>query len=291
MSCSSPAFSAWHGSRSIDNAGEAIVYAEYPTNRGRGAYLRGFTATPPPTRRDSRLLRSVDGGATWEVALRIDWREIRHFHTVASDPWRSGRWWASSGDAGSECRIWESLDNGISWEEMPVQLPVDDLHPRVNPRSVLRYTDIAVRESDLIWGTDDMLGGWLLGDTEVSVRRRPGARLLRSTKERPWKPEPIAYIGNPVRSLIDVGPGYLITTEAKGMLGYRPDVYILWKTEPFQVTPLLTVDNFRTTNPATGLTYSRASRSAKDGVFFTYRAGMDMFPDGPGILRWRVLFD
>jgi len=291
VSCTDPGFSAWHGTRSIDEEGGALVYAEYPRNRGRRAFMRDPAAAPPAPLRDSRLLRSTDGGRSWETVLCVDWREIRHFHTVVADPWRPGRWWASSGDAGPDCRVWESLDGGASWAEMPVELPADELHPRANPRSVLRHTDVAVRESDLIWGTDDMLGGWLLDDAAVSVGRRPGARLMRSGKERPWKPRTIAYLGNPARSLVDVGFGYIVTTEAQGFFGYRPDVCLLWKSEPFALTPLAAVDNFRAERPRTGFTYSRASRSAKDGVFFTYRSGKDMFPGGPGILRWRVLLD
>jgi len=40
----------------------------------------------------------------------------------------------------------------------------------------------------------------------------------------------------------------------------------------------------------TGFTYSRASRAAKDGTFFTYRGGTDAFPAGHKILRWDVTF-
>lgn len=86
-------------------------------------------------------------------------------------------------------------------------------------------------------------------------------------------------------------PAYIVATQAKGTLGFRPQVLLLWKREPFTFTPLFTVDNFRTISPATGFTYSIASRAAKDGVFFTYRAATDAFPSGAGILRWRVLFD
>jgi hypothetical protein len=278
VDCVAPALSIWHGTRSIDEADGTIVYAEYPVS---------------PPRHESRLLRSTDEGRTWQTTLQVGSRTIRHFHTVAADPWRAGRWWASSGDGPPQCRIWESLDDGVSWSQIPVELPTEEIHPREKHlvQSVLRYTDIAVRETDVIWGTDDYLGEWNLHDQDVAVGRRTGARLFRSPKESPWRPTSIAYVGDMVRSLIDVGPAYLVATQAKGPLGYLPKMFLLWKQEPFPLTPLFAVDNFRQESPATGFTYSRASRSTQDGVFFTYRAATDAFPAGPRILRWRIIFD
>jgi hypothetical protein len=291
-----PALSRWHGSRSIDEADGVIVYGEYPANTA--CHRPGFDRdNPKPEQleqlRDSRLMRSVDGGRSWEAVLQLDWQTIRHFHTVVADPWHPGRWWASVGDRPIDCRVWESIDHGLSWSPISVELPVDELHPAWGPyaQSVLRYTDIAVRESDLIWGTDDLLGGGHLWDPEINVGRRAGARLFRSPKDQPWRPSSIHHIGARVRSLVDVGPGYMVITQAKGPFGYCPQVLLLWKPEPFHLTPLITIDNFRIDPAATGFTYSRASRSAKDGVFFSYRSAKDAFPGGAELLRWRVLFD
>lgn len=296
VDCADPGFSIWHGSRSIDEAGGTIIYAEYPTNAARPILPSGEPGPAPSglaPLRDSCLLRSTDGGRSWRTVLRHGWQTIRHFHTVAADPWRGGRWWASSGDGPHQCRVWESLDDGVSWDQLPVELPVDELHPSLEQtaQSILRHTDVVVRETDLIWGSDDLLGEAHLGDAAVEVERRAGARLFTSPKERPWKPRSIGYVGDAVRSLVDVGPGYLVLTQAKGALGFRPRVFLLWKQEPFGLTPLFTVDNFRGSSPATGFTYSRASREAKDGVFFTHRSAADVFDGGAGMLRWRVLFD
>lgn len=295
VDCVDPALSVWHGSRSIDEADGVIVYAEYPANARRPLGPSGEPETPDGLAplRDSRLLRSTDGGRNWHTVLQQERRAIRHFHTVVADPWRAGRWWASSGDGPAESRVWESLDHGVSWSEVAVEFATGELHPGHEQlaQTVLRYTDIAVRESDLIWGCDDLLGEWNLDDPEVSAGRRAGARLFRSPKEQPWKPRSIGYVGDAVRSLVDVGPAYLVATQAKGALGYRPRIFLLWKEEPFRLTPLFTVDNFESSSPATGFTYSRASRSAKDGVFFTHRRTTDAFPGGAGLLRWRVIFD
>jgi hypothetical protein len=294
VECTAPGFSIWHGSRSIDEADGVIVYAEYPTNAARPV-PGGGPGTPAQRAplRSSRLLRSSDGGRSWEAVLEVPWKTIRHFHTVVADPWQPGRWWASSGDGPAQCRVWESQDGAVTWREIAVEPPFDELHPaqREYAQSVLRHTDMVVRESDLIWGSDDLLGRWHVLDDEVSIARRAGARLLQSPKEAPWKPRSIGYVGNSVRSLVDVGPAYLVTTEAYGALGFNPQVLLLWKTEPFQLTPLFSVANFRSDEPETGFTYSRSSRAAKDGVFFTHRRGTDVFSGGAGVLRWRLLFD
>ena len=291
-----PGVAMWHGSRSIDEADGAIVYAEYPDNRS--AYAKDFDPDNPTPEQlellhDSQLFRSVDGGRSWDSVLRVDWQTIRHFHTVAADPWQAGRWWASSGDRPRECRIWQSLDDGLNWAEIDCELPTEELSPFLaNPGGVLRYTDLAIREDDLIWGADDWLGAASPRNAEAPMRRRGGSRIFRSRKPPPWQPESIGHVGSPIRSLIDVGPAFLVLTEAKGKLGrgYCPQVLLLSKHEPFRLTPLLTADNFGEP-PATGFTLSRASRAAKNGVFFTYRRSTDVFPGGANILRWRVAFD
>jgi hypothetical protein len=290
----SPGEANWHGSRSIDEAGGVIIYGEYPANRHRpGPHNNQVAPEHRDLVYDSHLLRSVDGGYTWHSVLRVDYRTIRHFHTVIADPWLLGRWWASSGDRPDECRVWESRDHGLTWDEVPCVWPIDDLHPSIehNPGGVLRHTDMAVREHDLIWGADDFLGHPAHPTNETLPRRCVGARIFRSDKETPWRPECIGYVGNPVRSLVDIGPGYLVMTEAKTRwLGYRPGVLLLSKTEPLKLSPLLTIDNF-STGPASSFTLSRASRVAKEGVFFTYRVATDVFPEGACLMRWRVEFD
>jgi hypothetical protein len=40
-----------------------------------------------------------------------------------------------------------------------------------------------------------------------------------------------------------------------------------------------------------GFTYSKASRAAKEGVFFTYRSDEDVFDGGHKLLRWRVRWE
>ena len=289
-----PGESCWHGTRSIDESNGVIIYGEYPLNSGR--FAPGFNLDAPTDAqraelRDSRLLRSTDGGKSRQVVLQQDWRTIRHFHTVASDPYQPGQWWASSGDRPNECYVWQSTDDGLTWRAVS----------RADPTShFIRLSASARRQSIVLptspcsatglFGADDLLGGGRYGsDPDVRFAERAGARLYYSPKDVPWKPEDIGFVGNPVRSIIDVHEAYIVTTEAKGGFGWCPQVFLLSKAAPHILTELMTLDNFAPR--ATGLSYSRASIMAKDGVFFTHRLRTDVFDGGVGVLRWRVAFD
>ena len=69
----------------------------------------------------------------------------------------------------------------------------------------------------------------------------------------------------------------------------RPRVFLVPKGDPTRMVHLFDVENFA--GVTTGFTYSLASRVAKDGVFFTFRGGRDVFDGGPSLLKWRVRFD
>jgi hypothetical protein len=294
-----PGTSPWHGTRSIDEANGVIMYGEYPNNdlkyqcegrddSGECAQLERQGLLLP-----SRVLRSRDQGAHWETVLELPWRNVRHLHTVVADPYEAGRWWASTGDRVAECQVWETLDDGDSWAEVGSDEVDVPLHPgrRKGGRAVFRYTDLVVRRDDVIWGVDDWLGkATLFGDQEVAVGRRVGSRILRSPRETPWRPAAVGFVGHPVRSIVNVGGAYVITTEAKQpSIGLCPQVLLMSADDPTLIRPLFNVDNFAA--QGTGLTYSKASRAARDGIFFSYRQAQDAFDGGPRILRWRVAFD
>ena len=87
---------------------------------------------------------------------------------------------------------------------------------------------------------------------------------------------------------MDVGPGWIIFTEAKqASLGLRPQVFLLFK-KSFRLVKLMELENWR--NVATGLTYSRGSKVAYNGCFFIYRSHFDVFDDGIRCLKWQVKF-
>ena len=55
-------------------------------------------------RDEVHVYRSVDRGATWDVAYTFAKGEIRHIHNIACDPWENCLW-VLTGDEGEECRI------------------------------------------------------------------------------------------------------------------------------------------------------------------------------------------
>jgi hypothetical protein len=143
----------------------------------------------------------------------------------------------------------------------------------------------------LIWGTDDLLGRPSdYRDPKATMSNRVGSRIFMSPKTSPLQPQCIGFAGSHIRSIVDVGMGYLFITEAKRTEAVsRPQVHLLSKSEPYVVTELFTLDRYVPTG--TGFTYSRNSRAAVDGRFFTYRDKNDVFSGGVPILQWDIAFE
>lgn len=276
----------WHGRASIGQNGDTIMWAEYPNNKAKYTPGREHEGVSP------RVWRSRDDGRSWELAFEQPPEAIRHFHTCVADPCVPGQWWVSSGDKTRECRVWVSSDDGDSWRDITNVAPDVPLHPAAvrHAQAVQRYTDIVIGESALIWGADDWLGGHKrIFDPKVGEAHRAGARLFRSPRVEPIQPSTIGWIGNPVRSIVDVGPAYIVTTEAKNPELPEPQVYLLAKNGSDALVELCTVELFNETG--TGLTYSRASAAAVDGHFFSYRNSRDLMVSQTRLLHWRIEFE
>lgn len=284
----------WHGSRSVGDAHGTILFAEYPENSA--PYRKDFEARYEELKgrcRDSRVFRSTDGGKSWQVVFEKSWRDIRHFHTVAADPYQKGIWWLSSGDTPKESRVWRSSDDGLTWTDVTDPTPSANLHPAFasSRQAVHRYTDLIIDPDRMIWGSDDWLGGVsVFNDPAAAFGQRAGSRIFVSSKTQPLSVREIAYVGNPVRSIIDVGPAYVLLTEAKRVnLLPRAQVVLMSKQEPFRSVELFTIDNF-SVDP-TSFSTSKSSRVAKNGRFFSLRASRDVFADGPRLLQWDIAFE
>ncbi|MBV9570495.1 MAG: hypothetical protein JO056_04555 [Alphaproteobacteria bacterium] len=271
--------SHWHGCRSVDRSGRTLMYAEYPFEDPAGTHA---------DRAPSRAMRSRDRGRTWETVFLQQGTEIRHFHFLQARPGIPGEWWLTSGDSPMESRIWVSKDDGDHWEDLTSRFGDPVMIDGLNyPRTLFRLTDLVWEGDQVMWGTDDYL-----------ARNNfpfPGARIFRSPSGH-LSPKVAGKAKWQVRNIVDVEPFYIILTQG-GLLTdvtpeeRRPGVYLIPKT-PIPGTPdmvhLFDVDGYSQTR--TGFTYSRASRAAKDGIFFTYRAGTDVFPFGHKCLRWEVTF-
>ena len=282
--------SSWHARGAIGERNGVIMFAEYPDNVSKyklddGGEL-GLEDERPLT---SRVYRSTDDGETWSVAFEKDWREIRHFHTLVPDPYEMGVWWLSSGDRAAESRVWRSADDGASWLEATNPEPQFDLGPHQHmAQACHRQTDVYITRDQLFWGADDWLGG-ASGDLEDLLGRRTGARFFVSPKGERLDPKPVGWAGNPVRSLTDLGDALIATTEAKRVkrIG-NPQVFLISKKDFGLSTELFRPGIFR--SDGSGFTYSRASRAARDGTFYSHRSEKDVFDRPGGILRWQVEF-
>ena len=201
----------WLGSASIAESDGVIMAAEYPSDLATIA----------------RVIRSFDDGKSWEVVMsRRSFSdpspEIRHFHTMAVDPW-SGHWYVSSGDTAACSRIWKSDDHGDTWDEVT---DIDVTLPTIShPRTLHRYTDIWFDDGRLIWGTDDRLEG-------------TGSRLVMTPRTEPLQLVVMGRLGaTDVRSAIDFGDdlGHLLITENN--IGYA-GIEIVLVTRELEIVPI-----------------------------------------------------
>jgi hypothetical protein len=279
----------WHGSASISESGGTIIFAEYYDNLAK--YDPKFKTSNLSSRvRPCAVWRSRDDGMTWEKIFEQDVSSIRHFHTVAADSFEKGVWWLSSGDRVGECHVWRSNDDGGTWTECTDPDPDIALPPSFLRKKEVahRHTDVVVTADHLIWGADDLLGDERDYSQSVPLHHRAGSRIYRSQKTIPLRIEEMAYIGHPIRSMIDVGPGWIITAEGKSpSSGRRPSIYFVGKSFE-QVIKICDTDNYR--NRASGLTYSKASRKSKDGLFFSFKGHYDLFDNSPRIAQYAISF-
>jgi hypothetical protein len=86
-----------------------------------------------------RLLRSRDGGVTWEPVLVLS--EVRHVHAVQSDPY-GGDLWLTTGDRGDACRIGRVRDG--------------DFQPVGGGDQRWRAVSLAFTPDSVVWGVDSV---------------------------------------------------------------------------------------------------------------------------------------
>jgi hypothetical protein len=276
----------WHGSRAAGEAGGTLIWAEYPSNKEKYRPGQEHLAIDPA------VYRSTDDGVTWAKVFSAPGEAIRHFHTLLADPFVPGQWWLSSGDKSTECRVWRSADDGLTWTEVTNPDPDVRLHENKarEKQSVQRFTDLVLTEDELIWGADDWLGGWKFAKTTASEGGVPaGSRMFRSPRTEPLQPRDAGFVGNPVRCLVDIGSAIIVTTEAKRATMPQPQVLLMSKAPDGPLQELFAVDVVG--GGPSGFTFSRASRAAQDGFFFSFRSTRDLVASPTRLLRWRIDLD
>jgi hypothetical protein len=214
--------------------------------------------------------------------------EIQHFHFLQARPGFPKEWWLTSGDEMHECRIWVSRDDGDTWSDLTVAFADElDIDGQSFPRRIFRLTDLAWEDGEFVWGTDDVLddagGGW-------------GSCVFRSPIAPVLKPRFVGRCGWHLRNLVDVGHSYLAMTQGSPAPAASPErdyaeVFLVPKRPPLSGPGLVHLFNVeREAGDKSTFTASRASRAAKDGVFFSHRAVTDEFASHHRILQWEVRF-
>ena len=271
-----PSVNQWHGSSSVDFRDGVLLFCDYALNAPRGS-------STDDERFPSAVWRSVDFGGSWKKVLECSGEEIRHFHTVRADPFASGTWYLTSGDLPSEINIFVSHDHGQSWRRQ--------FEPSGDASMArFRMTDMAFTAEGMIWGSDDILGSPTKMNHDLPLAGRSGARMFFAPRNDIGRPIDIGYLGQAVRSIVDLGVCWLVITQGSIYQTFtRPAVFLLTKQKPYAVQHLFDVDNY--SDLVTGFTYSCASRAAKDGTFFTVRGAKDVFDAPFNILKWRVRFN
>ena len=269
--------SPWHACRSVDLKDGILMYAEYPYDLPASLGVR-FS---------SRVFRSRDRGRSWDIVFEQSGEQVRHFHFLQARPGVSGEWWLTSGDRPAESNIWVSKNDGDGWESLTAtfsnQLEIEGVR---YPRAIFRLTDLAWDGTDVIWGTDDLLQGTRNDTAGPRVFRSPGAGGL--------VPRVVGRCRWPIRNIVDVGRCFFLLTQGSIKADARPEekrpgVFLMPKNSASGgVVHLFDAEIHSAIR--TAFTYSKASRAAKDGVFFTARSGTDVFAFGHKILKWEVEF-
>jgi hypothetical protein len=267
----------WHSCRAVHMADDTLMYAEYPRNKEN-------KVSP------SRVFRSRDRGRSWQVVFEQSPEQVRHFHFLQPRPGLAGEWWLTSGDAAHQSKIWITQDDGDTWQDITADSSLM-IEGATYPRSIFRLTDLVWNESEVIWGTDDVL---------AALGVEAGARVFRSQVGSPLVPRRAGRTRSPIRSIVDLGDFFIVLTQAStqptsrsGTIG--PGVFLMPKdaaTTAPGITHLFDIENFDPRPGAgKGFTYSMASRVAFDGTFFTYRAPHQALPLPGQILKWAFSFD
>ena len=257
----------WHGSWSISESSDGtIMWGEY-------AYADDNLA----------VFRSSNDGLDWEKVLTISGGgedphggKIRHFHTCLSYPDTPGRWLLSSGDTDSQCRMWETSDNGSNWSEISFEEDkiISSKSTRIVTPKLWRRTAERYSGDYIIYPTDDN-------------HQKTGSRLVRMDRGNPQVAEIIGHLGpNEIRNFVEIDKGYFISiSESKND---KSAIFVYLCHPKLGSTPLLEIPNEM--NLKSNGCNSISSKSAIDGVFWSFQDGIAIRKK-PKIMKWSVNLD
>jgi len=118
----------FHSSNNGQVFNEVYQLNHYGFGKGRGVMPQGYATDTlgnlfwgeywrNPDRSEVQLLKSNDGGISWEPSIVFSDGEIRHIHAVQYDPFFNALWIAT-GDLDQECHIMYSTDGGNNFHKI-----------------------------------------------------------------------------------------------------------------------------------------------------------------------------
>jgi len=120
-------------------------------------------------------------------------------------------------------------------------------------------------------------------------RMKTRSKLVSSEKVGGISMEEICDLGMHIRSMIDVGFGYVLFSEAKYVdIAPNPQVFLILKEEIDNPHLLMNIPNER--KQVTGVTYSRSSIKDHNGVFFT-QIEKGLIFENTEIVRWKITIE
>jgi hypothetical protein len=275
----------WHGPRAVDVRAGTLMYAEYTPNG-----VRNSKESPPHW--PSRVWRSRDFGRSWQMVREEP--NVRHFHFLQAHPDRNGEWWLTAGDSGSESRIWKSVDDGDNWIDQTAKFGnAVTIEKTAFSRRMFRLTDLVWEGDALIWGCDDVLKKPTDSNAKAA-REKFGARVFRGNPASGVAPHILGYCGPEVRNIVQVGDYHVFITQSSHHYpnNDRPRVFLLSKVDAGGKAAFHHLFDVERHGPGrTGFTYSRASRRATNGTFFTFRTPTDVSRAQNRVLKWQMEFD
>ena len=239
----------WHGSWSIDENNGVIIYSEYMCSEDT-----------------LNIIRSSDHGITWCNVFSIPGKHppwdifpndaslntIRHFHTCQFDKYTKDTWYASSGDYQNQNKIFRSLDNGKTWQDITpiIRILNSNIIKLHAIPCIFRHTSEIYSEKYIYWVTDDLL-------------HEQKSRLVKLDKHK-LELTILAPLGAECnRNLIKINNTYAISISENKFL----DKYALIYLVNFKEENTKLIDKIECVRK-TGFTMSISSKNSVDNIFY-----------------------
>src|SRR5205085_12158114 len=159
-------------------------------------------------------------------------------------------------------------------------------------RRLFRLTDLAFVGDEILWGCDDVLRLQIIDPRGKRENAEPGSRVFKGNPSTGLPPTNMGVCGPEVRSMVELDDFYVVITQSSHHFpgNEGPRVLLLRRDGAPGQSLCHLFDVQRHTREGTGFTFSRASRAAKDGTFFTFRNRADVFNAPTQILKWQITF-